>query len=398
MRSWLNKISRSPSASLLVLIGSFIAGIILATLIFSQAVFVAAAPFFVGCMALAVVCLVAVKNNNARLLLAAGLLFLSGGARYLSTASDPVNLLAYLPFLVPLKTWLIGSVNQMLPEPQAGFMNGLLVGGGVQSPELKAAFVATGTAHVMALSGWNISLINRWMEKTLVFFRLSKAMRWIVATTLVVLFVIMTGASASLVRAAAMSLIGVLAAAGGRRSAPGRAVLYAACLMLLASPRIIAADLGFLLSVAATLGMVYLAPFFKPFADRLPERFDIRATVAGTCGATLGTLPVVLVAFGQSSLVALPTNLLLLPFVAPTMFVGFFGALLRAVVSPLAPFCDWLAHLFTAYDISVVRLMARVPGASIAGVSFNLLAGVIMALGMVWMVVKNYDRVVKKKI
>ena len=104
-----------------------------------------------------------------------------------------------------------------------------------------------------------------------------------------------------------------------------------------------------------------------------------------------------LAAFGQFSLVALPTNVFLLPFVAPTMLVGFLGAIVSSLVKPLVGFCGAVTLFFTNYDISVVKLFARVPGASITGLSFNLFAAALMTVGMIWMVVKHYDDIVKKE-
>jgi competence protein ComEC len=271
------------------------------------------------------------------------------------------------------------------------------VGGGAGSPALKAAFVATGTAHVMALSGWNINVIGKWINSILAFFRLQKRTRLVATTAAVIAFVIMTGAGASLVRAAVMAIFANVALASGRRSAQGRAVLYAAALMLLVSPRVFATDVGFLLSISGCLGMVYLSPFFAPFVKFVPDHYDLRGTVAGTLAATLATLPVALLAFGQFSLVALPTNVLLLPFIAPTMLVGFIGAIISAFVAPLAVFCGAVTMFFTNYDISVVKLFARIPGASVAGISFNLTAAALMVGGMAYMAIKHHDDLIQKE-
>gem|GEM_PF-5002367 len=391
------KISSSPSQTLLVWVGSFMVGIAVLTIFAPSAhaswALAAALGFFLFAIATGFI----IKNKIVRLCVVAGLLFLCGVARYLSTAGDVVDLLKYFPALTATKAWLVAAVGRMLPEPHAGFLDGLLVGGGAGSPELKAAFIATGTAHVMALSGWNISLINKWLGRTFLFFRFRKKATWVLTTACVAVFVITTGAGASLVRAAVMSIFATIALSSGRRSAGGRSVAFTAALMLAVSPRIITTDIGFLLSLAAMLGLIYLSPFFEPFSKRLPEQYDLRGTVAATAGATLATLPVSLVAFGQTSLVALPTNILLLPFVAPTMLVGFLGATVSSFILSLVGFCGAVTLFFTNYDISVVKLFARVPGASITGISFNLFAAAAMTGGMIWMVVKHYDDIVKKE-
>ena len=393
----IEKISSSPSQTLLVWIGSFIAGIVAVTIIAPASQAAWALPATLGSFSLAVVSSFIVNNKNTRFITVAGCLMLAGVARYLSSPGDVVDLLKYFPALAATKAWLIAAVGRMLPEPHAGFLDVLLVGGGVGSPELRAAFVATGTAHVIVLSGWNLTVIGRWINSILMFFCLRKKTRLAATTIAIVAFVIMTGAGASLVRAGLMAIFANVALASGRRSASGRAVLYAGSLMLLVSPRIIATDVGFLLSVAGCLGMIYLSPFFAPFVKFLPDHFDLRGTVAGTLAATLGTLPVALAAFGQFSLVALPTNVFLLPFIAPTMLVGFVGAIISSLVHSLVGFCGAVTFFFTNYDISVVKLFARVPGASVTGLSFNLFAAALMTVGMVWMVVRHYDDIVQKE-
>jgi ComEC/Rec2-related protein len=397
MRLLFDKIANSPSLSLLLWVGSFLVGIASLTVFAPQAYADWAHPAMLGSFLLVLAISIFIKNKTIRSMIMAGLFLLIGVTRYLSTPGDAVDFLKFLPALAAAKSWLVSAVNLLLPEPHAGFLNGLLVGGGAGSSALKAAFVATGTAHVMALSGWNISLINKWLGRAFLFFRFRKKACWIMTTACVIVFVVTTGAGASLVRAAVMSVVAAIATASGRRAAGGRAVLYAATLMLFVSPRIIITDIGFLLSLSATLGLVYLSPFFEPFANHLPKRFDLRGTAAATIGATLATLPVTLVAFGQTSLVALPTNLFLLPFVAPTMLVGFLGAVVSSLIPSLLGFCSTVTMLFTNYDISVVKLFARVPGASVTGLSFNMLSAALMVAGMALMVVRHHDDIVKKE-
>jgi ComEC/Rec2-related protein len=392
-----SKIYNSPSSALVFCFAAFASGVTLCALFFRDALYPQAAPLVLCLAATALAALVFVKNKRWRLASVAALLFVLGAARYVSSSQSSADLSAFFPFLNYAKEWLVSAVAKMLPEPHAGFLDGLLVGTGAGSPEIKAAFAATGTAHVMALSGWNVTLISGWTDRLLAFFRLKKTKRLALGALLVAVFVIATGASASLLRAAIMGFLVTAAAASGRRSAPRRAVVFAAGAMLAISPRIIVNDLGFALSVAATLGLVYLSPFFKPFSDRLPDRFNISETVAGTLGATLATLPITLAVFGQTSLVALPANLLLLPFIAPTMAVGFICAALSSTFPPLISLCAWIASLFTNYDLSLVKALARIPGASLTGVYVGPTAAVLMAAGLAFVVIKNHDRFVEEE-
>jgi ComEC/Rec2-related protein len=384
------KISASPSQSLLIWIGAFILGIGAATCVFPVGQRPFALPAAVACLLIVAACGRIIKNKEARLSCLAGFCLIGGFCRYLSADSDLIDLLKYLPALAAAKAWLVASVGRLLPEPQAGLLNGLLVGGGLRSPELRAAFIATGTAHVMALSGYNITMVGRWLERILDALRFGRQLRWLGVSLGLVAFTIMTGAASSLVRAAAMNVIMTVGLACGRRSDQGRLLVYAASAMLIVTPTLLRTDLGFLLSIAAMLGLIYLAPIIEPFAAFLPKRFNIAKTAAETAAATVATLPVALVAFGQVSVVALPANLLLLPFVAATIAVGFLAAGIAGIVPQASAALGFLISIFTDYDISLVRLLSRIPGALMTEIVFGPLAAVLMSVGLVYVAAKHY--------
>lgn len=378
-----DKISRSPSSSLLLWVGAFVLGIAAATGIFPTAHAVPLGPLALSCFCAAAIGGFAIKDKGFRLFGVAGFFFFGGALRYLSSTGADIDLLAAFPLLAAAKGWLIAAISDLLPEPQAGFLSGLIVGGGVRSPELKAAFVATGTAHVMALSGWNVNIISKWLDNALVFLHFGKRARWALIVFALSAFVIMTGASASLVRAASMSFIMTIALSSGRKAAPARALAYTSAVMLAFSPRLLAADLGFLLSVAATAGIVFLSPLFRPLTGRLPGLFGLPQTAADTLGATLATLPITLCAFGQFSLIALPANLLLLPFIPATIGVGFSAALIAGLFPSLAGLCRWAAGMLIGYDMALVRLLSRLPGSSVGGVYIGVLIAAAMALSII---------------
>jgi competence protein ComEC len=305
------------------------------------------------------------------------------GSRYAGGGGNPI-----IRVLLSLKRAVVASVQRTLPEPRAGFLNGLLIGSSsTLSPDLRADFKATGTAHVVALSGWNITVIAGGLERTLRFLRLRRRARFIFSASGIVLFVIMVGASASIVRAGVMGLLFIFAQSVGRRSAAGNAILAAGALMLALNPLLLRTDLGFLLSFAATLGLIYVAPIIEPLVRWLPKFFGFREHAANTISATVSTLPIVLVAFGRLSFVALPANLLLLPFLPYTMGVGFAGALVGIVSTTLGRIVGVVSNVFLGYCISVVRLFSRGPGSNVTGIAFNTAAAALMVAGMLGVVV-----------
>lgn len=355
----------------------FIVGVSASALILGNQQFSSLTPVWIGVLLLAGLFPALVKDRLVSGVGTAVSCLLLGILRYASagTAGEMV--------LFPqIRDGLISAVSMALIEPHASFVNGLLVGVGKLPPELKAAFVATGTVHVMALSGWNLNVIKEYLGSGLKALPLSKPARLGILALFVVAFTLLTGAPLSLVRATVMVLATILAMAVGRQSSAGRAVFLAAALILLASPRSIL-SLSFLLSASATIGLVYLSPHLAPLFGFLPERWGIRANATATVAATFATLPIMLVSFGRLSLLALPANVLLLPFIPVTMFFGFLAGLGAIVFQPLGQTLGRLAWVFTNYDLSLVKLFSRIPGASVGGMYFNLAAGLVMSASLV---------------
>jgi competence protein ComEC len=182
----------------------------------------------------------------------------------------------------------------------------------------------------------------------------------------IVLFAIMTGGSATIVRASIMALLVVLARATGRTYDITRALFVAGFVMILLNPKILAFDPSFQLSFLATLGLIYVAPMIEERLRFVPTKWQLREVVVATVATQIFVLPLLLFQVGQLSLVALPVNLLVLAAVPLTMFVGFFTGVVGfagAIVS--LPFA-YASYGLLAYILGVVSLFAKIPFASVA--------------------------------
>lgn len=246
----------------------------------------------------------------------------------------------------------VSHIEQTLPEPHASYLAGILVGLRSNIPyELKQDFIATGTMHITALSGYNVSIIARCLQ--LIF----KNAFWSVFG--IMLFVLATGASSSVVRAALMGSLLVLSSKSGRQYFPLYALLVAVFFMVFFTPHILLEDIGFQLSVMATLGIILLPRYVERGCTWLTERFQLRETLVVTLSAQIATLPIVLYYFHAFSFISPIVNMLVLPTIPPVMFfgalVGVFGFLPRMFVTVLA----WPAYLLLSYQIYIVQLFAR---------------------------------------
>ncbi|MBI2984822.1 MAG: ComEC/Rec2 family competence protein [Candidatus Kerfeldbacteria bacterium] len=235
--------------------------------------------------------------------------------------------------LAYVREWARRRIETSFNEPAASFLVGLLLGAQADMPyALRQEFRLTGTTHLVALSGFNVTIIVT-AASTVLIRIIGRRWAWLPTVFLVIGFVIMTGASASVTRAGLMVMMVVLASRLGRPIAMARLLGYTLLVMTWNNPLILLHDLGFQLSFLATIGLVGVA---KPLAERLPwvpEAFGLRDNLATTLAAMLMTEPLLLWHFGRLSLVAPLVNTSVLPLIPLGMGLGF-GALFVGLLGP----------------------------------------------------------------
>jgi len=266
----------------------------------------------------------------------------------------------------------------LLPEPQASLLSGILLGIETGIPDdLDAAFVATGTSHIVAISGFNLSIIATFLIHNLRKFTKKNSVIW-VAIACVWLYTIFVGASAAVVRAALMATVAISTRyilRAGRVHGP-TSLAIAVLLMQLWNPYCLW-DVGFQLSVLATLGLIlYTEPLTRYFERGLRRFFSATHTqyiiaffseaLIVTLAAQLTTMGIIIGTFGRLSLVTLLTNLLILPVQSYVMLTGAMALIVSLFAPPLARLCAWPAWFFLAYTTTLVQWTAQVPYASIA--------------------------------
>ena len=267
-----------------------------------------------------------------------------------------------------------------LPADAGALLLGLAVGDESTLPaDLDAAMVRAGLAHLTAVSGSNTSLVVAIAMAAVVGLGLGWRAR--VVTCLVVLsgYVMLVRPQPSVLRAAAMGVVALVAlSTGGRRRGPP-ALLASALVLLLVLPQF-ALSLGFALSFAATAGLLVLGP---PIADRLgrwpasawmPE--PVRAALAVAAAAHLATLPLAILMGNGASLVALPANVLVTPLVPFATVLG----LAAALIAPVAPAPAALIATVASPSTAAIAWVARVSSDLPFGV-LDVPAGPVGALG-----------------
>lgn len=257
------------------------------------------------------------------------------------------------------------AVRRSLPEPYAAYINGILVGTRQNIPDdLAEAFNKTGTTHILAISGYNIAIIAQALLAAMVFFIRRRKAFWI-SVAIIILFTILTGASASVVRASVMGLLLLFANGYGRLYDPRNSILLAAALMVFIHPLSLRFDVGFQLSFLAVLGLVYLYPLLESKFSRLPEWKGVKEILLMSIAAQVMVAPLLAYVFHTFSLVSLPANILILPLMPFVMLFGFLAGLAGLIFVPLGMAIGLLAFAISYYQLNIVVWMASLPFSSL---------------------------------
>jgi len=281
------------------------------------------------------------------------------------------------------------NIDTSLPQPHAGFMQGLLLGTRSSLPQnILNDFQIAGVSHIVALSGYNITIVGRFITTVLLFLTIPFAVSFWIATAGIILFVLLTGAAASVVRAGIMGVLVLLAQKEGRPYYMTNALVFAGTAMVLHNPFILRFDAGFQLSFLATIGLVYLSPRLDAWigkhrqSARIPSR--IRSTFVETMSAQLMVLPLLISLFGRVSLVSPVTNILVLVAVPYAMAAGFAAGIAGFLWRPAGILLGFIAWTLLEYQLRIISFFAHVPFASVGVGSWIVLPLVAFYAAIIW--------------
>jgi competence protein ComEC len=252
-----------------------------------------------------------------------------------------------------------------LSDDARGLLPGLVVGDtSRQPPDLTAAFQATGLTHLSAVSGTNVSIICVLALAVARWAGFGRRSRLVVAGVVLAGFVVLARPEPSVLRAAVMGAIGLLALGSSRRRAGVPAASVTVLVLLVVDPWL-ARSYGFALSVLATLGLLLWArPWSAALSRWMPRGLAVALAVPLAAQAACG--PVIVLLAGQLSLVSVPANLLAEPLVAPATVLGLAAALVSPVSGHAAAGLAFLAGLPCTAICWLARRLAAVPGGQVA--------------------------------
>ncbi len=262
-------------------------------------------------------------------------------------------------FLYKIRSSLENNIEKIIPRPESGFAQGILFGTCSNiSEQTMEDFNRTGLTHLLALSGFNITIIIIALFWVLKF--LPKKYALVITIFAVIAFVLMTGASASVVRASIMGLAGLLALHSGREIGSYFALVFASFLMVLWNSKTLLFDVSFQLSVAGVLGIIIFVPVLEKsqFFKKLPETLGFKHAISATLGAQIAVAPLSIFYFETFSLVAPLANPLIAPLIPLAMLLAFVTALLAYFSTFLATVAGFIAYFVLKLGLLVADFFA----------------------------------------
>ncbi|MBZ0300284.1 MAG: ComEC/Rec2 family competence protein [Anaerolineae bacterium] len=276
-----------------------------------------------------------------------------------------------------LKAQAAQFINRSLPEPQAGLLSGILLGSehGI-APEVSDAFSRVGASHIIAISGFNMVILSGVIMGMLKRLRVPLLLAALLGILMISLYTLFVGANPAVVRAAVMSSLLVIAALVRRRAFVPASLAFTALLLSLLDPTVLW-DVSFQLSFFATLGLALYADPLARYLDALLRHLfprDWAAPLGGflaeplviTLAVQITTLPLIALYFNRLSLVAVVTNLLIVPAQAAILILGILATLSAFVVPGFAQILYWYDLVLLSWTTAIVRALARLPFADVA--------------------------------
>ena len=265
-------------------------------------------------------------------------------------------------YLFEFKEGIIENFQNVLSPEKSTFLAGIILGERAEfSKEFKEKMSQSGTTHLVALSGYNITVIAIAISTLLSYFLRRKIVFWLSILTIIA-FVLMTGAEASVVRAAIMGGIILLAKKIGRIHSIRNMIVFTALLMVLFNPKILRFDIGFQLSFVALIGIIYLAPAIQKFFKIKEDGGFLgwRENFLNTTSAQFAVLPLLLINFGNFSLFSLPANILILEAIPLTMLLGFLTGAIGFFSFTLSLILGLFTGLFLAYELIIIDIFSKI--------------------------------------
>jgi competence protein ComEC len=264
-----------------------------------------------------------------------------------------------------------GGMQNALPEPLASFAMGLLIGQRATLPtNVKQDLLMVGLTHIIAVSGYNLTIMLHASKRLLA--RQSKRIATALSLILIGAFLLLAGSSASIIRAAIISVLSIAAGYYGRTFRPLNLIAMAAAITAWANPFYVWSDVSWYLSFLAFYGVLVIAPLvLERWLRRWQNSLVVNVALESLCAEAM-TMPFVLHTFGQISLIGLPANVLVVTLVPLAMLLSLLAGLAGMLAGTIAGWIAWPALILLSYMLDVAHTLARIPHVFLQHLAFSL--------------------------
>ncbi len=257
-------------------------------------------------------------------------------------------------------------VDQIIPAPESALANGLLFGGGNRlSEKIQDQFALVGMTHIVAVSGYNVSVIVAAVMGFVLFVGFRRKYAVYIAIGSIVFFIALIGFPSSGVRAGIMGIMVLIAGVYGRVTHAYGALVFAGAIMLVYNPLILRYDIGFQLSFLATLGIISTYPILERYFVSKRFAFGIIEMILLTLSAQIFVIPIIALHFYTFTPISLVVNILVLPIIPFVMLLVLLLIIFYYIYAPIALICGWMAYYLLAYEIAVISFFAQLSWSSI---------------------------------
>ncbi|WP_405130483.1 ComEC/Rec2 family competence protein [Paenibacillus sp. FSL H8-0317] len=253
------------------------------------------------------------------------------------------------------------AVEQLFPEPHAGYMKGLIIGMATDiDPGTYGQFSQLGLTHILAISGTHVAVYVASLLLILSWLRLTRETALTIVLILVPAYVLLSGGSPSVIRAGMMSMIGLYMARRGLARDGLQMISAAALLMMWWDPYFLL-SVSFQLSFLVTAGLMIYMPLINRLFSSWPK--SLAATASVTVTAQLISFPVTILYFNQFSLLSFVANFLLVSLISAIVLpLGTVAMLLSFIWVPLAKPLAWIAMQLNQLTFVSVEWLNSLPG------------------------------------
>ncbi len=295
--------------------------------------------------------------------------------------------------LLNIKNIFVNKIDSLIKEPESALLNGLLLGAkNSLGTDLQISFRRAGVSHIVALSGYNITIVADSIMLALSF--LPRLVSFSFGAVGILLFAVMTGGGATIMRASIMALLVLLAKISHRPYDIGRALLLAGVLMLIQNPKILVFDISFQLSFLATLALVFVSPLVERKMIFITTKYNLRELIVATISTQIFVLPFILYKMNMFTSFSLLTNILILPIIPIIMFLGFLIGSLSLISTVLTIPIAFICSLLLSYVLKVIDIFAYLPLSTFNINNFPLILVVGIYSGfafVIWLLSENHS-------